>query len=370
MPNEATAPLPSSRQRALISTGALYHNLRFLRERAQVPLLLPLKADAYGHGVDIVARVAAESEAVWGMAVATPTEALDLSERLRLNTPAAPHKPILLFGASFPEEWPTLAAAGVQLTVNSMDEAKALPIGAKAHLKVNTGMNRLGAHPAEAVAIGQQLEERGQLAGIFSHFTESEEADTELSMQQFRTFEAVAEHFPQAMRHMGNSAAVLNLGPLPGMTLARPGLSSYGVMPSFSVPELQPAMTFQARVMYLHSAGAGERVSYNGLNTLERETLIATLSVGYADGYPRRATGQAEVLLGGQRRPVLGRVCMDQLMVDATGLDVQVGDWATLWGQNEAGPAIHVSEVAGWAEMSEYEVLSRVGNRVERVEVP
>lgn len=366
-PSTATRPsfLPSplARQRALISLQALHHNLRFLRDKAGVPLLLPLKADAYGHGVDVVAEVAAASEAVWGMAVATPDEAFYLSQRLtQLGSP----KPVLLFGSSFAEEWPALVAAEIHLTVSSMAEAQALPTGAKVHLKVNTGMNRLGAHPAEAVAIGQRLEERGLLAGVFSHFSGAEETDQTLSRQQFQAFWEVARHFEGVQRHMGNSAAVLNLGPLPGMTLARPGLSSYGIAPSFNVPELQPVMTFQAQVTYLHGAQAGERIGYNGLSHLERDSLIATLSVGYADGYPRRATGRAQVQLGGERQPVLGRVCMDQLMVDATGLEIQVGDWATLWGGD--GPT--VSEVAGWAEMSEYEVLSRLGNRVMKVAAP
>ncbi|ADY25893.1 Alanine racemase [Deinococcus proteolyticus MRP] len=367
-PESASPTLPPfTRARALISARALRGNLKFLSGKAGVPLLWPMKANAYGHGVEAVAPVAAESEAVWGMAVATPAEALELSSVLHgLNCP----KPVVLFGASFPDEWPALVAAGVQLTVSTYAEAAALPSGARAHLKVNTGMNRLGASPAEAVAVGRRLQERGQLAGVFSHFSEAEEADQTLSRQQFRTFQEVARHFPEALHHMGNSSAVLNLGPLPGMDLARPGLSSYGVMPSPGTPELTPAMTLQARITYLHTAAAGERVSYNGLTTLQRDTLIATLPIGYADGYPRRATGQAEVLLAGERRPVLGRVCMDQLMVDATGLDVSTGDWVTLWGQDAGGRELHVSEVAQWSEMAEYEILTRLSVRVERVAVP
>lgn len=356
-----------ARTRALISASALQHNLKFLSEKAGVPLLWPMKADAYGHGLEVVTPVAAEMEMVRGMAVATPDEALKLSALLRALDC---RKPVMLFGPSFPDEWPALVEAGVELTINTLAEAQALPSGARAHLKVNTGMHRLGAHPAEAVKIGRRLQERGQLAAIYSHFSEAEAADQTLSWAQFQTFLEVMRHFPGVPYHMGNSAAVLNLGPLPGVSLARPGLSSYGVMPPIETPELIPAMTVQARVTYLHTAPAGDRVSYNGLSTLTRETLIATLPVGYADGYPRRATGQAEVLIAGERRPVLGRVCMDQLMVDATGLDVQAGDWVTLWGRDAGGNELHVSELAQWSGIAEYEILTRLGGRVKRVAVP
>ena len=367
-PGRDSLPLPlplagPDRQRALISEGALAHNLQFLRERTGVPLLWPLKAGAYGHGVHIAARVALRAPEVWGMAVATPAEALALADILQK---LGGQKPILLFGPSLPQEWPALVAAGVQLSISTAAEAEQLPPAAQAHLKVNTGMNRTGARPAEALEVGRILAARGQLVGLYSHFSEAEEQDTALSWAQFREFAAVARHFPGALSHMSNSAGVLNLGQLPEMRLARPGLATYGLYPAAHVPELRPAMTFQARVTYLHAAQAGERVSYNGLTTLERPTLIATVGAGYADGYPRRATGQGQMSIAGERRPVLGRVCMDQMMVDATGLEVQVGDWVTLWGGD--GPKL--SEVAGWAEMSEYELLTRLGERVERVSVP
>ncbi|GHF99796.1 alanine racemase [Deinococcus piscis] len=366
-PPASHTPLAFARARALISASALHHNLKFLSGKAGVPLLWPMKANAYGHGLEVVAPVAAESDAVWGMAVATPDEALKLSAVLR-----GLHccKPVMLFGASFPEEWPALVEAGIEFTVNTLAEAEALPPGARAHLKVNTGMHRLGADPAEAVEIGRRLEERGQLAAIYSHFSEAEAEDQTLSWTQFQTFQEVVRHFPNVLHHMGNSSAVLNLGPLPGVDLARPGLSSYGVMPPIETPELIPAMTVQARITYLHSAAAGERVGYNGLSTLTRDTLIATLPVGYADGYPRRATGQAEVLIAGERRPVLGRVCMDHMMVDATGLDVRPGDWVTLWGHDAQGNALHISELAAWSDMAEYEILTRLGGRVERFAAP
>ncbi|RTR25663.1 alanine racemase [Deinococcus radiophilus] len=363
----SAANLPFARTRALISAGALEHNFQFLSRQAERPLLLPVKANAYGHGVRAVAPVAAASAVVAGMAVATPTEALELAELLReLNC----RKPVLLFGPSFADEWPALVAAGVQLTVNTLAEAQALPDGARAQLKVNTGMNRQGLHPAQALEVGQELQRRGLLAGVYSHFSEAEAPDHALSWEQFAAFQELLKHFPGVLHHMGNSAAVLNLGPLPGMDLARPGLSSYGVMPPIHTPELIPAMTVQARITFLHWAKAGERVSYNGLDTLERDTLIATLPIGYADGYPRRATGQAEVLIGGERRRVLGRVCMDQLMVDATGLDVTAGDWVTLWGRDEWGQELHISELSRWTGQAEYELLTQLGRRTPRIAAP
>ncbi|MDV6374640.1 alanine racemase [Deinococcus arenicola] len=347
-----------ARAHARTSAAALEGNLRALSRRAGVPLLLPVKANAYGHGMDIVTRIAARHPDVWGLAVATPQEAGQLAA---LN----PGKPIVLLTPPRPAEIPVLADLGVRLPVASLAEAEALPPHARAHLKVDTGMNRLGARPEDAVAIGQRLHERGLLEGIYTHFATSDELDLSFAHEQFERFQGVLAQLPPVLAHASNGGGILSLGALPGMRLARPGLASYGFAPPHlgGVLPLVPVMTLEAEITHLHTARAGESVSYGGLWHAPRDTLLATVGFGYADGYPRNATGQAQVMVGGERRPVVGRICMDQCLVDVTGLDVKVDDVVRFWGPDD----LTVSEVAAWSDTIEYEVLTGLGSRVERL---
>ena len=342
---------------AHISAAALNQNLSALARRSGTRLLLPVKADAYGHGMEVVSRVAAAHPDVWGLAVATPQEAEALA-RLDLG------KPLLLLTPPAPEEVGPLADLGVRLPVSTLAEVEALPAHARAHLKVDTGMNRLGARPADAVAVGRALAERGQLEGIYTHFATADEPDLSFARTQLDRFRAVLDALPPALAHCANGGGILSFGRLEGMSLARPGLASYGFAPEHlrGVCGLRPVMTLRARVNQRHTVYPGETVSYGGLWRAEQETEVAVVGLGYADGYPRNATLKAEVLVAGERRPVLGRICMDQMMVDVTGLDVRVGDWAEVWGEGD----ITVTDVARWGETIEYEVLTGVGGRVER----
>ncbi|WP_104990252.1 alanine racemase [Deinococcus sp. NW-56] len=350
-----------SRAVALMSESALAGNLTALARRAGVPLLLPVKANAYGHGLAEVAALAARHPDVWGFAVAVPQEAAALAA-------LAPGKPILLLTPPTPEEVRPLADLGVRLPVASLAEAEALPAHARAHLKVDTGMNRLGARPEEAVEIGRRLAERGLLEGVYTHFATADEPDLSFAHRQLALFGSVLAALPPVLAHAANGGGVLSFGPLPGMGLARPGLAAYGYAPAHlrDRAPLTPVMTLRARVTHIHPVQPGESVSYGGLWRAARDTTVATVGVGYADGYPRNATGQAEVLVAGERRPVLGRICMDQMMVDVTGLPVRVGDWVEVWGAGE----ITVSDVAAWGGTVEYEVLTGVGARVERRAAP
>ncbi|GHF55394.1 alanine racemase [Deinococcus metalli] len=356
-----TVPAFAARARALVSRSALLENLAALSGRAGVPLLLPVKADAYGHGLEIVARHAATSPHVWGFAVAVPREAQALAA-LDLG------KPVVLLTPPTPQEVPALADLGVRLPVATLAEADALPGHARAHLKVDTGMNRLGARPEDAVAVGQRLAERGVLEGAYTHFATSDEPDLSFAHEQFRRFQTVLSGLPPLLAHASNGGGILSLGALPGMALARPGLASYGFAPPHlrGVLPLRPVLSLQAQVTFLHDAHAGETVSYGGLYTAPRDLRLATVGMGYADGYPRNATLRAHVTVRGERRPVLGRICMDQFMVDVSGLDVQTGEWIDLWGEQ----GITVTDVAGWGDTIEYEVLTGLGARVERIAVP
>jgi alanine racemase len=258
-----------------------------------------------------------------------------------------------------------LADLEVRLPVASLAEADALPAHARAHLKVDTGMNRLGARPEEAVAIGQRLAERGLLEGAYTHFASADEPDLSFAHTQLERFRGVLAELPPLLAHASNGGGILSLGHLPGMGLARPGLASYGFAPPHlrRVVPLTPVMTLRARITHLHTAYPGESVSYGGLWYAQQETRVATVGMGYADGYPRNATLKASVVVAGQRRPTLGRICMDQMMVDVTGLEVKVGDWVQLWGPDD----LTVTDVAGWGDTIEYEVLTGLGARVERV---
>ncbi|MFC4637035.1 alanine racemase [Deinococcus hohokamensis] len=346
-----------SRAHALSSEAALRGNLSALAGHAGARLLLPVKANAYGHGLALVSRVAAAHPDVWGLAVATPREAAQVSA-LALG------KPVVLLTPPTPDEMGPLADLGVRLPVGSLAEADALPAHARAHLKVDTGMNRLGARPEEAVAIGRRLAERGLLEGVYTHFATADEEDLSFAHEQLRRFRAVFSALPPVLAHCANGGGLLSLGRLDGMALARPGLASYGFAPPHlrgTVP-LTPVMTLSATVTQVHTAHAGESVSYGGLWRAPRETTLATVGFGYADGYPRNATLKAQVLVRGERRPIIGRICMDQCMVDVTGLEVRPGEQVEFWGAQ----GLTVTEVAGWGETVEYEVLTGVGERVER----
>ncbi|MGY2892132.1 alanine racemase [Deinococcus sp. UYEF24] len=349
------------RARAHLSAEALAHNLWGLSEHAGVPLILPVKANAYGHGMKEVVQASRELPQVWGYAVAMPLEAAEL---VALN----PGKPVLLLTPAAPDEVQELSDLGVLLNVSTLEEARALPENARVHLKVDTGMNRLGARPEQAAELGHRLQERGQLAGLYTHLASADDPDLNSARRQLELFAQVQAEFPDALAHAANGAGVLAFGRLLGMALARPGLASYGYAPPHlaQVLPLRPVMTLRSRVGAVHTVRAGESVSYGGLWTARQDTQAATVQVGYADGYPRNATGQAQLWVQGQRRNVLGRICMDQLMLDVSGLDVKPGDWLDVWGED----SIHPAEVAAWGGVAEYELLTGLGNRVERVLIP
>ena len=346
------------RARATVSAQALTHNLRGLSEHAGVPLILPVKAAAYGHGMKEVVQASRELPQVWGYAVAMPLEAAEL---VALN----PGKPVLLLTPAAPDEVQELADLGVLLNVSTLEEAQALPAHARVHLKVDTGMNRLGVRPELAADLGRKLLERGQLTGVYTHLASADDPDLSSTRRQLEVFAQVQAEFSGVPAHAANGAGVLAFGRLPGMALARPGLASYGYAPPHlaQVVPLRPVMTLRARVGAVHTVRAGESVSYGGLWTARHDTQAATVQIGYADGYPRNASGQAQLWVRGQRRDVLGRICMDQLMLDVSGLNVKPGDWLDVWGED----SIHPAEVAAWGGVAEYELLTGVGARVERV---
>ena len=349
-----------ARSRAEISRSALQGNAAALARHAGARLIAPVKANAYGHGLELVVRSLADLPQVWGFAVALPREAQQLA---RLS----PGKPILLLTPADPAEFAELTDLGVRLSISTAGEVAALPPGAKVHLKVETGMNRSGARPAQAARLGQQLAEAGMLEGVYTHFARADEPDLTPTYQQLELLRGVLAQLPPVLAHAANGGGVLGLGHLDGLSLVRPGLALYGYAPAHlrGVLPLRPALRLTARVGSVHRVYAGEGVSYGGLYTAPRDLEVATVQFGYADGYPRNATLKASCVVCGEVRPVLGRICMDQFMLDVEGLGVRPGDWVEVWGN---GP-VTLGDVAAWGDTVEYEVLTGLGERVERVAV-
>ncbi len=321
-------------------------------------MIAPVKANAYGHGLALVVGALRDLPEVWGFAAALPREAAALAA-------LQPGKPVLLLTPAAPEEFAELADLGVRISVSTAEEVATLPGHAQVHLKVETGMNRSGARPIEAVRLGQQLADLGMLEGVYTHFARADEPDLAPTHQQLDVFRSVLAQLPPVLAHAANGGGVLGLGQVEGLSLARPGLALYGYAPehlSGALP-LRPALRLSARVGSVHTVYAGEQISYGGLYTADHDQEIATVQFGYADGYPRNATLKAHCVVAGQVRPVRGRICMDQFMLDVSGLGVKPGDWVEVWGH---GP-VTLGDVARWGETVDYEVLTGLGERIERV---
>ena len=362
---------------AEVNLSNLEHNYRALR--AMLPqgcrFLGVVKANAYGHGAVPVARRLEELGAEY-LAVACLDEALELRQ-------AGITSPILILGYTPGERAGELLEQNVTQTVYDLETAQTLsrmaeqagrPI--KIHIKADTGMSRLGwlcdeAHRAECVdTICQVCALPGlEAEGIYTHFANAD-GDEEYTMLQFTRFldllEALKERgvtFP--IRHCAASAAVLNY-PCTYLDMVRPGIALYGHYPDpacegLDGPGLRPVMTLKTRVASVKTIAAGTPVSYGCTRVLERETTVAALTIGYADGLPRLCSDHWQVEIGGHRAPILGRVCMDMCMVDVTGLEVAPGDEAEVFGEN-----LPVEGLAQLANTIQYELLCAVSPRVHR----
>lgn len=357
---------------AEIDLDAIRDNVRALRQILSpgTRLMAVVKADAYGHGAVQVSRAAIEAGA-WGLGVATVDEGVEL-RRAGLDVP------VVVLGSIPPEGAHAAVRHDLAVTVFQAEVGHALSLAAgrtggiaRVHLKVDTGMNRIGVAPRDAVGLARAVCALPDvvLDGCLTHFATSDEPDLAPARAQLETFRAVLDDLKVAgvtirLRHAANSAATLAL-PEAHLDLVRCGIAVYGVPPAphlaGRVP-LRPVMRFRARVSHTKHVGAGTPIGYGGAYRSRRATTVATIPVGYADGYPRLAEEGACVMLGGHRVPLAGRVSMDQLMVDAGETPVRVGDEVELWGD-----AMPVDEVAGAARTISYELLARVSRRVPRV---
>lgn len=357
---------------AEIDLDAVRDNVRALRGALVPPakLLVVVKANAYGHGAVEVAQAAAAAGA-WGFGVAT----VDEGEELRR---AGVREPVVLLDLTLPDEAPRIVALDLAAGVAELDAARALsraatPAGrtARLHLKVDTGMGRAGCSPADAPALARAMAGLPGvvLEGCYTHFPSADDVDLAAPRAQVAEFARVQAALRDAgvgglLYHAANSAGTLAL-PEAHFDLVRCGIAVYGVAPARHlggrVP-LRPAMRLCARVVQVKRVPAGTSVGYGREYRAPRETTIATVPLGYADGYPRLAWRSAEAVAAGRRLPLAGRISMDQLTVDAGDLVVRTGDEVELWG-----PALPVEEVAAAAQTIAWELLVRVPPRVPRV---
>lgn len=361
---------------AEVDLGALRRNVARLRERTrpETSMLVAVKADAYGHGLLPVARALADAGVDW-LGVATPDEA----DRLRAG---GIDGRIVMFGPLRGPALTRLIAAEVDLTVTDLGDVAAVAAAhdelgvrappARVHLKVDTGMGRLGLGPERAIDIARAVEAADalQLAGVWTHFACADEPSLDVTERQRRAFDATLADLEAAgvrpeVRHAANSAALL-AWPATHYDLVRPGLAVYGYAPgpdlAAAAADLEPVLTLTAPVVFVKPVRRGDAVSYGQRWRAPEDTTVATVRFGYADGYPRALTNLGDATVNGRRCRVVGTVCMDQLMLDVGAVDVSVGDRAVLFGPGGPG----ADELAARIGTISYELLTRLGGRVVR----
>lgn len=366
---------------AEIDLAALRENYATIR--ASVPsraaVLAVVKADAYGHGFLEICREL-ERQGVDAFGVAFLAEAIQLRK-------SGIDKPILLLGGIYPGQEKKCVGFNISTTVFSLEQAKALDLAAgrlyrKAlmHLKVDTGMGRLGIPYDQIPAMLDALKllPNIYLEGVVSHFASADELDESgqyFTRLQVERFEWVVQQIRRAKfapryLHIANSAGAL-LKDYPFCNLVRPGIALYGALPSDDFQgrlSLRPVMRLKSKIAMLKWVEPGTTISYGRRFTASSRSLIASVPVGYADGYPRALTNKGEALVRGVRVPVVGTVCMDWIMLDVTGLDgVTVGDEVLLMGDDQQGNSIRAEELAKWAGTIPYEILCGISKRVPRV---
>ncbi len=357
---------------AIVNLQAIRRNARALSNFAGQPVLAPIKANAYGHGAPRVALALETEDRVIGFAVATASELLELRA-------AGVSKDILLLTPPAPDDLEKLVSVNASFVVNSTDEISSLQAEAHAqnvrvrvHLKVNTGLNRLGARSDEAarVMISVSRATNLDLYGVMTHLVDSESADPAHATQQIERFtDFLQTHQPDVKyRHAANTGGVINRDLGAHFDLVRPGIGLYGYAPGpemAGIVSLEPAMTLMSRVIFVKTVRAGEAVGYNASWQAGQDSTLATVRIGYADGYRRALSNRASMILHERIVPVVGRVSMDQTVLDATNLslEVRVGDAVTVFGTGQ----ITAETVAGWANTNSYETLTSIAPRVERV---
>ncbi|MEC9488181.1 MAG: alanine racemase [Halanaerobium sp.] len=362
---------------AEVNLSHIAHNLRQVRKSVpeDTQIMAVVKADAYGHGAIPVASTALNS-GVQRLAVAVVDEAKELRE-------AGIAAPIQILGSTLPEELEDVVNYGIIQTITDLETAERLSSTAqrmgkkvRIHLKVDTGMGRIGVFPAELARFARQVSRlpRLEVEGIMTHFAAADEADKDYTRMQLSRFQEGLQQLQQEglqfpVVHCANSATIIDL-PEKAFNLVRPGIMIYGLWPSRKVKhdmDLRPALTWKAKIVYLKWLPEDEGVSYGRTYITDKETRVATLPLGYADGYTRLFSNKSEVLVNGQRAPLIGRVCMDQIMVDVTEIpDAAMGDEVVILG-TQGSQTISAADLAGLIGTINYEIVCMISKRVPRL---
>jgi alanine racemase len=360
-----------------VDLDALRWNFHSIRDKvgSRTKVLSMVKANAYGHGASGVARTL-EEEGSDAFGVATLEEGVELRQ-------AKIHSPIIVLAGVYPEQLDELFEHDLTPVVHEIERLRHLDAAVQSrgaslniHLKVDSGMGRIGLLAAEIDSWLPELKKLKALEidGVFSHFSSAESVDGHYTRKQLEIFQGVvsrlrAEGISPRLVHLANSAAIITLPPA-YFDMVRPGLMLYGIYPSPAMTKqitLKPALSWKTRILQLKKVPAGSSISYGQTFITERESLIATLPIGYADGYQRLLSNRGEVLVQGQRAPVIGRVCMDLTMIDVTDIaKTEQGDEVVLLGRQD-NAEISADEMAGWSNTISYEILTSIGARVPRI---
>lgn len=370
---------PYLRVCAEINLDAAAYNFNSMKENLSedTKMIAVVKTDGYGHGAIPIARMAEAYDWLWGFATATVEEALQLRR-------AGIHRPLLILGYAFPdaceeivqnERRPTVFtfASARQFSEEAVRQGKTVYL----HIKVDTGMSRIGLKDdAESAELVRQISRlpNVEMEGLYTHFARADERDKTDVRKQLARYEAFAELLREKgvdirMHHCSNSAGIFDLKEA-NMDAVRAGISIYGLYPSEDVNQLAvpitPVLTLKSHVVYVKDIEPGTSVSYGGTYTAEKPMRIATVPVGYGDGYPRSLSGKGKVLIRGQHAPVLGRICMDQFMVDVTDIPgVKPGDMVILIG-SDGGNGITMEDLGELSGRFNYELACDIGKRVPR----
>jgi alanine racemase len=357
-----------------VNLAQLSRNLQAIRQKVSpAGVMIILKANAYGHGLVEVAKYLDRQVDYIGVAV--------LEEGILLREQGV-QTPILVLGGIWGDQIPgyithdlTLTAPSVERLQQIDEAAGALGKKARVHLKIDTGMERIGVHYYNAHTLQEAALNCRHISveGIFSHFANSDEADLNHARLQLERFNEVLSFYekhslPMPIRHMANSGAILQL-PESYFDMVRPGILFYGVYPSKEARRtitVQPALAWKSRVVYFKVTRAGHPVSYGSIWQSDHPVRIVTVPVGYGDGYFRRMSNQAQVIIHGKKYPQVGRICMDQVMVNIEQDSAFNGDEVILIGASESGEQIRAENLAEWAGTIPYEILTNINTRVPR----
>lgn len=367
---------------ALIDLDNLEYNINSIigKLNPETDVYAVTKADGYGHGAIPIARELEKKDRIRGYAVATAEEAMQLIH-------AGIKKDILVIGYTFPYAYEQMIENNVRLTVFRTDTLNALnevagKLGKKAivHIKVDTGMGRIGISPFDEGLdfVKEAFElENIEVEGIFTHFARADETDKTCAEEQFELFTSFVEGIESDLnvkfkvKHCSNSAAIVDM-PFANLDVSRAGIILYGLWPSDEVNksniDIRPVMKLISHITYVKNVAPGTAISYGGTYVAKTWKRIATIPVGYADGYPRALSNKAHVLIRGQKAEIVGRVCMDQMMVDVTEIPlVEEGDEVIIIGSDKYNNSITMEELGEMSDHLNYELACDIGKRVPRL---